>query len=122
MVAAVLVDLERARYIPRGQKKATLLPDPASASGPSEPIRATSPFRTLGPPDPSCWTLPLATCDGRDTVIGNNGKRSAHMSKLRERLPFLRIGAALLGVALLAGCQSLGSPQGPGTITFAAPG
>jgi hypothetical protein len=44
------------------------------------------------------------------------------MSKPRECLPSLRIGAALLGAALLAGCQSLGSPQGPGTMTFAVPG
>ena len=44
------------------------------------------------------------------------------MSKLRERLPSLPIVAALLSAALLAGCQSLGSPQGAGTMTFAAPG
>ena len=44
------------------------------------------------------------------------------MAMRGECLRPLRISAALLGAALLAGCQPLGSPQGPGTMTFAAPG
>ncbi len=44
------------------------------------------------------------------------------MPKPKQKRCLLMALAGMAGSAALAGCQSTGSPEGPGTITFEAPG